>query len=129
MRGEKSNGTKTPIKHIERGRKSEALLYQDSGHLGEKVKKTHTHKMDHNSSGVELTAFAQLPTDIKYEIDHNLEITDSEQVILKPGSKIRPQVSEEEAVRLAERLYGISTRDISELVSYDDKNFLIHVDT
>lgn len=85
--------------------------------------------MDHNSSGVELTAFAQLPTDIKYEIDHNLEITDSEQVILKPGSKIRPQVSEEEAVRLAERLYGISTRDISELVSYDDKNFLIHVDT
>ncbi|XP_055325804.1 hydroxylysine kinase-like, partial [Sitodiplosis mosellana] len=46
-----------------------------------------------------------------------------------PGSKIKPQISEEEAVRLAERLYGISTRDISELVSYDDKNFLIHVDT
>lgn len=81
-----------------------------------------------NSSGVELTGFAQLPTDIKYEVDHNLEITDTDQVILKPGTKIRPQISEEEAVRLAERLYGISTRDITELISYDDKNFLIHVD-
>lgn len=85
--------------------------------------------MEHNNSGVELTAFTQLPTDLKYEIDHNLELTDSEEVILRPGSKIRPIVSAGDAVRLAERLYGISTRDISELVSYDDKNFLIHVDT
>ncbi|XP_031638487.1 hydroxylysine kinase-like [Contarinia nasturtii] len=85
--------------------------------------------MEQNNSGVELTAFASLTTDVKYNVDPNREITDSEQGILKPGSKIRPQVSEEEAVRLAERLYGISTRDISELVSYDDKNFLIHVDT
>ncbi|XP_031640926.1 hydroxylysine kinase-like [Contarinia nasturtii] len=47
----------------------------------------------------------------------------------KPESKIRPLVSKEEAICLAKRLYGISTRNISELVSYDDKNFLIHVDT
>lgn len=85
--------------------------------------------METNNSGVELTAFAQLPTDFKNETVESVEITDSEQGILKPGSKIKPQVSEEEAIRLAERLYGISTRDISELISYDDKNYLIHVDT
>lgn len=85
--------------------------------------------MEHNNSGVELTAFTQLPTDLKYEISHNLELNESDGVILRPGSKIRPIVSTGEAIRLAERLYGISTRDISELVSYDDKNYLIHVDT
>lgn len=85
--------------------------------------------MERNNSGVELTAFGQLPTDVKCENDQKVEISDVEQVVLKPGSKIRPQVSEEEAIRLAERLYGISTRDITELMSYDDKNFLIHVDT
>lgn len=85
--------------------------------------------MEHSNSGVELTAFAPLPIDNKCEIGDKLDISDVEQVILKPGSKIRPLVSEEEAIRLAERLYGISTRDISELMSYDDKNFLIHVDT
>lgn len=84
--------------------------------------------MDRNS-GVKLTSFTPLSTDLKIEIDNKLELTDTEQVILKPGSKIRPQINEEEAVRLAERLYGISTRDITELVSYDDKNFLLHVDT
>lgn len=85
--------------------------------------------MEHNNSGVELTAFVQLQTDVKSQIDHTIEASSAEHVILKPGSKIRPQVSEEEAIRLAERLYGISTCDISELISYDDKNFLIHVDT
>lgn len=87
-------------------------------------------EMERSNSGVELTAFGQLPTaDAKCETDQKNEIPDTDQVILKPGSKIRPQVGEEEAIRLAERLYGISTRDISELMSYDDKNFLIHVDT
>lgn len=85
--------------------------------------------MECNSSGVELTAFAQLSTNVDCENDKKIEISDTDQVMLKPGTKIRPQVSEEEATRLAERLYGISTRDISELLSYDDKNFLIHVDT
>lgn len=107
-------------------------------------------KMEHSNSGVELTAFGQLPTDVKQaphvvkqlptdakqsptdvkSVDvQKLEISDAEQKLLKPGSKIRPHVTEEEAIRLAERLYGISTRDISELMSYDDKNFLIHIDT
>lgn len=48
--------------------------------------------------------------------------------ILKPGSKIRPNVSEEDVIKLVERLYGIVTREIAELKSYDDRNFLIHVD-
>lgn len=48
--------------------------------------------------------------------------------ILKPGTKIRPIISEEEAVRFAERLYGITTKEITELKSYDDRNFLIQVD-
>lgn len=92
--------------------------------------------MERNNSGVELTAFGQLPIDVKCESDQKHEISNqkheisvAEQAILKPGSKIRPQVTEEDAIRLAERLYGISTRDISELMAYDDKNFLIHVDT
>lgn len=87
--------------------------------------------MEHNGSGVELTAFVNLSTDNTNQCENakKSEITDPEQVMLKPGTKIRPQVSEDEAIRLAERLYGISTRDISELLSYDDKNFLIHVDT
>lgn len=57
------------------------------------------------------------------------KIDPAEVVILKPGSKIRPHLEEEDAIRLAERLYGITTSKISELVSYDDRNFLIHVDT
>lgn len=54
-------------------------------------------------------------------------VTDS--VVLQPGSKIRPQLGEVDAIRLAERLYGITTGKITELVSYDDRNFKIHVDT
>lgn len=48
--------------------------------------------------------------------------------ILKPGTKIRPVVTEEDAIKLAERLYGITTSEICPLISYDDRNFLIHVD-
>lgn len=48
--------------------------------------------------------------------------------VLKPGTKIRPEITEEEAARLAERLYGITTSEICPLVSYDDRNFLIQVD-
>lgn len=48
--------------------------------------------------------------------------------ILQPGKKIKPDVAEAEAIKLAERLYGIVTKDIVELNSYDDRNFLIHSD-
>lgn len=86
--------------------------------------------MEQEQSSVELKSFTPLLTDIKYEIDSIAEMADNNvEVVLKPGIKIRPQITEEEAVRLAERLYGISTREISELASYDDKNFRILVDT
>lgn len=48
--------------------------------------------------------------------------------ILQPGSKIRPEVDAAEVKRIAERLYGITSKYIGELPSYDDRNFLIHPD-
>lgn len=48
--------------------------------------------------------------------------------ILKPGQKIRPELTLQEVERLAERLYGIIVKEICELKSYDDRNFLIQVD-
>lgn len=53
---------------------------------------------------------------------------DEVDVILQPGKKIKPEVTESDAIKLAERLYGIVTKDIVELNSYDDRNFLIHSD-
>lgn len=51
-----------------------------------------------------------------------------ESVILQPGSKIKPEVDAAEVKRIAERLYGITSKYIGELPSYDDRNFLIHAD-
>ncbi|XP_055609728.1 hydroxylysine kinase [Uranotaenia lowii] len=48
---------------------------------------------------------------------------------LKPGSKIRPIVSEEDVRKLVERLYGIIVLEMCELDSYDDKNYLIQADS
>ncbi|XP_053659044.1 hydroxylysine kinase [Anopheles marshallii] len=48
---------------------------------------------------------------------------------LKPGSQIRPVVSEEEVHKLAERLYGIIVLEMCELDSYDDRNFMIQADS
>lgn len=84
------------------------------------------------NSEVELTGIRKIPENEHVEktsenANTNGDIVDA--VILKPGTKIRPQIEEEDVVRLAERLYGITTSKISELVSYDDRNFLIHVDT
>ncbi|XP_058812415.1 hydroxylysine kinase [Topomyia yanbarensis] len=53
---------------------------------------------------------------------------ESDAVTLKPGSKIRPIVTEEDVRKLAERLYGIIILEMCELDSYDDKNYLIQAD-
>ncbi len=53
---------------------------------------------------------------------------DGEGEILQPGTKIKPEITEAEAIKLVERLYGIVTKEIVELNSYDDRNFLIHSD-
>lgn len=57
----------------------------------------------------------------------SVQITDA--LTFKPGLKTRPLLKEEDVIRLAERLYGISTSKISQLVTYTDQNYLIHVDT
>lgn len=87
-----------------------------------------------NTSGVHVKDEIT-PAEVKSEAAKTIEAaankdnrSGGEDDILKPGSKIRPLVSEDEAVRLAERLYGITTKEISELISYDDRNFLIQVD-
>lgn len=77
-------------------------------------------------SGVELRKFAPLPENADNEM--HCDANAVEEIVPKLGSKIRPEVTEEEAIRLAERLYGISTCDICELYGYDDKNFKIHSD-
>lgn len=56
-------------------------------------------------------------------------MTDESKAVLKPGEKVQPDVSKEEAGRLLKRLYGMSAIKVEELSSYDDKNFHIHVDT
>ncbi|XP_052865241.1 hydroxylysine kinase [Anopheles cruzii] len=48
---------------------------------------------------------------------------------LKPGSQIRPTVTEDEVRKLAERLYGIIVLESCELESYDDRNFMIQADS
>lgn len=53
---------------------------------------------------------------------------ESNPVTLKPGSNIRPIVTEEDVRKLAERLYGIIILEMCELDSYDDKNYLIQAD-
>lgn len=45
--------------------------------------------------------------------------------ILEPGLAIRPKVDPEIVKGLAERLYGISVLELTELDGYDDRNFKI----
>lgn len=53
---------------------------------------------------------------------------EADTAILTPGTKIRPEVSVDMARILAERLYGVVASEITELISYDDRNFLIKPD-
>lgn len=79
-------------------------------------------------SGVKLPPSELKKLQIVEEATPKEEEDDEEDVILEPGKIIRPEITEEEAIKLAERLYGIVTNDITELNSYDDRNFLIHSD-
>lgn len=51
-----------------------------------------------------------------------------ESAILQPGVKIKVECTEEQAKDYASKLYGITTKEICELNSYDDKNYLIRAD-
>lgn len=48
--------------------------------------------------------------------------------MLEPGKVIRPAIDHEGVKLLAERLYGISVLDLTELNGYDDKNYKITED-
>ncbi|XP_054745161.1 hydroxylysine kinase [Anastrepha obliqua] len=48
--------------------------------------------------------------------------------VLKPGSNIKPKVTTENVESLARRLYGITINNMKELISYDDRNYLIQPD-
>ncbi|XP_050100233.1 hydroxylysine kinase [Anopheles aquasalis] len=66
------------------------------------------------------------------EIDSTVDVHEPEAEstdTLKPGSAIRPIISEEEVRKLAERLYGIIVLEMCELDSYDDRNFMIQADS
>ncbi|TMW54879.1 hypothetical protein DOY81_000112 [Sarcophaga bullata] len=47
---------------------------------------------------------------------------------LKPGSDIKPKVTIEIVESLLRRLYGITIDEIKELISYDDRNYLVKED-
>lgn len=47
---------------------------------------------------------------------------------LEPGSDIKPKVTNELVESLLRRLYGITLAEFKELISYDDRNFLIKED-
>ncbi|KAJ0171650.1 hypothetical protein K1T71_012413 [Dendrolimus kikuchii] len=52
----------------------------------------------------------------------------SETRCLEPGAVIRPQIDHDGVRALAERLYGISVLELTELNGYDDKNYRITED-
>lgn len=53
----------------------------------------------------------------------------SDDALLKPGTKIRPELNEDDVQNLAQRLYGITIEHKSELAAYDDRNYFITADS
>lgn len=49
------------------------------------------------------------------------------EILLKPGQRIKPHVTEEDVKRLLLKLYHLEVDTIKELNSYDDKNFFVKV--
>ncbi|RWS02853.1 hydroxylysine kinase-like isoform X2, partial [Dinothrombium tinctorium] len=53
---------------------------------------------------------------------------DSEKTLLKPGVVIKPNCNELTAVDLVHRFYGFKVIELTEMNSYDDRNYLITVE-
>ena len=51
----------------------------------------------------------------------------SASTVLQPGQYIKPKITMAQATSLVERLYGFTVGHVSELNSYDDRNFLFTV--
>lgn len=54
--------------------------------------------------------------------------SDSSDLLLKPGAKIRPEINDADVQNLAQRLYGITIDHKTELSAYDDRNYFITAD-
>ncbi|BFF95917.1 hydroxylysine kinase [Drosophila madeirensis] len=53
----------------------------------------------------------------------------TESLLLKPGSDVKPKVEPDDVENLLRRLYGITVSEVKEILAYDDRNFLIHEDS
>lgn len=51
-----------------------------------------------------------------------------EAVTLEPGSSIKPKVTNDNVESLLRRLYGVTIGEITELISYDDRNYFVKED-
>lgn len=60
--------------------------------------------------------------------DNNDSNNANQSKLLQPGSNIKPKVTAENVESLVRRLYGITINEIKELISYDDRNYLIQPD-
>lgn len=58
----------------------------------------------------------------------NEEVAPTDELLLKPGTRIRPELTDEDVQNLAQRLYGITIDHKSELAAYDDRNYFITAD-
>ena len=62
------------------------------------------------------------------KIDESFYNTIVCQVFEYLGTKIKPEITTEDAKRILLKVYGISSVEICELNSYDDRNFLVFAD-
>lgn len=74
------------------------------------------HKNNNNES---------LPTE---SLSNTVQSTVDSSSTLKPGSNIKPKVTNEIVESLLRRLYGITIGEIKELISYDDRNYFVKED-
>jgi len=60
-------------------------------------------------------------------VNDQVPVNDGDKV-LQPGSDIKPKIKPEDVEPLVRRLYGITVSELKELISYDDRNYLIQED-
>jgi hypothetical protein len=82
----------------------------------------------HLSRSVSLSFLLDVGRSVEDFFSHGASYTTMDQLI-KPGASIKPKTTNEDVEGLLLKLYGIVAREISEINAYDDKNYLISVET
>ncbi|KAI8423434.1 hypothetical protein MSG28_012567 [Choristoneura fumiferana] len=77
------------------------------------------------SNGKRYFRMISTPYSTLEKIPETIEPLKMTETVLEPGKVIKPVISHEEVKLLAERLYGISVLELTELNGYDDKNYKI----